>query len=641
MPLQATSGAASYDGFGGGVAAVPNYIEECFSTTLYTGNGSTQTITNGIDLAGEGGLVWIKNRTGAISHALIDTARGGSQVLSSDTTSAQANYSPQGISAFDSSGFTVNGAATTINSSSYTYASWTFRKQPKFFDIQTATVGASNTLTFSHSLGSTPGFIMVKSTANAGGWVCYHTSLGNDKILQLQSTSAAVTITGAWSVSSTSVTLTGAIGTGEAVVAYLFAHNAGGFGLTGTDNVISCGSFTTDGSGNASINLGFEAQFVIGKNIAGGNWSMSDNMRGMPQTASSEARLMPNSADAEGTAATNFRASSTGFDYASGSLNATFVYIAIRRGPMKVPTSGTSVFSPIAVNNATGTANTTGFPIDLQIPNYRSGPDDLWLDRLRGISSTSTESGRYLSSQSTAAEGSASFTRNWDNTGFQTAVTYASINMAYWNFRRAPSFFDEVCYTGNSTSGATQTHNLGVVPELMIVKGRSVNANWFVYSQTLGATKYLILNDTGGSGTLSSVWNDTAPTSTTFTLGNAGAVNASGGTYVAYLFATCPGVSKVTSFTGNGSTQTINCGFTSGARFVLIKATSTTGNWLTFDTARGMTTSTDPWLALNSTAAESATTGACTTTSVGFTVDESKLTGVNTNGVSYIVLAVA
>jgi len=59
MPLQATSGAASYDAFGGGVAAPKNYIEDVFSTWLYTGNNSTQTITNGIDLAGEGGLVWI------------------------------------------------------------------------------------------------------------------------------------------------------------------------------------------------------------------------------------------------------------------------------------------------------------------------------------------------------------------------------------------------------------------------------------------------------------------------------------------------------------------------------------------------------------------------------------------------------
>jgi hypothetical protein len=205
-------------------------------------------------------------------------------------------------------------------------------------------------------------------------------------------------------------------------------------------------------------------------------------------------------------------------------------------------------------------------------------------------------------------------------------------------FRRAPSFFDEVCYTGNSTSGATQTHNLGVAPELMIVKGRSVNANWFAYTQTLGATKYLILNDTGGAGTLSSVWNDTAPTSTTFTLGNAGAVNSSGGTYVAYLFATCAGVSKVGSYTGTGSFRTIDCVFTSGARFVLIKRSDGVGDWVVFDSARGIGFGADPFLALNNTDAETVWADVVSANSTGFNLTTA---GFNVSGQTFIFLAIA
>ena len=646
MPLQQTTGNVTTDAYGGGVAAVPQYIEDVFSTYLYTGNGSTQTITNGIDLAGKGGLTWLKRRDAVRNHGLFDTVRGATKLLYSDLTNAEYTdaYS---LTSFNSNGFSL-GLDGGGNANGGTYASWTFRKQPKFFDIQTATVGASNTLTFSHSLGSTPGFIMVKSTANAGGWVCYHTSLGNDKILQLQSTSAAVTITGAWSVSSTSVTLTGAIGTGEAVVAYLFAHNAGGFGLTGTENVISCGSVTLNSSGAGTVNLGYEPQWILMKTSSSANdWIIFDTMRGFSVTGGSGYNtLNPNLSAAEFSgSSTYFQLTNTGFSINmnfAGWQNENLIYIAIRRGPMKVPTSGTSVFSPIAVNNATGTANTTGFPIDLQIPNYRSGPDDLWLDRLRGISSTSTESGRYLSSQSTAAEGSASFTRNWDNTGFQTAVTYASINMAYWNFRRAPSFFDEVCYTGTGTAGQTFNHNLGVAPELMITKKRSGTplTNWTTYSATLGATKYLLLDSTNGAGTATTIWNNTAPTSSVFSVGS-GAPNNSGSTYVAYLFATCAGVSKVGSYTGNGSTQTINCGFTGGARFVLIKRTDSTGDWYVYDTARGMTTLTDPYLLLNSTAAESATLGSVTTVSTGFAVNASILAAINTNGASYIFLAIS
>ena len=67
MPLQATSGAASYDAFGGGVPVVPNYIEEVFSTYLYDGTGVSKTITNGIDVSTKGGLVWIKQEMLVVS----------------------------------------------------------------------------------------------------------------------------------------------------------------------------------------------------------------------------------------------------------------------------------------------------------------------------------------------------------------------------------------------------------------------------------------------------------------------------------------------------------------------------------------------------------------------------------------------
>jgi hypothetical protein len=100
-------------------------------------------------------------------------------------------------------------------------------------------------------------------------------------------------------------------------------------------------------------------------------------------------------------------------------------------------------------------------------------------------------------------------------------------------------------------------------------------------------------------------------------------------------------VSKVGSYTGTGALQTINCAFTTGARFVLIKRTDSTGDWYVYDTARGMTTLTDPYLRLNSTAAEAVTLGSVTTTTGGFTLDASVLAAINTNAASYIFLAIA
>jgi hypothetical protein len=179
----------------------------------------------------------------------------------------------------------------------------------------------------------------------------------------------------------------------------------------------------------------------------------------------------------------------------------------------------------------------------------------------------------------------------------------------------------------------------------MIVKNRTNNngnQNWQVYVSALGNTSRLQLNTTDSVFTGTSIWNSTSPTASVFSLGTSALVNGSGDTYVAYLFATCAGVSKVGSYTGNGTTQTIDCGFgAGGARFVLIKRTDSTGDWYVYDTARGMTVLTDPYLLMNSTAAESATLGSVTTVSTGFAVNSTILAAINVSAGSYIFLAIA
>ena len=118
-------------------------------------------------------------------------------------------------------------------------------------------------------------------------------------------------------------------------------------------------------------------------------------------------------------------------------------------------------------------------------------------------------------------------------------------------------------------------------------------------------------------------------------------VNSSAATYVAYLFATCAGVSKVFSYTGNGSTQTINCGFTAGSRFVLIKRTDASGDWYVWDSARGIVSGNDPHLSLNTTASEVTTNDTIDTDSTGFVVNQVSATNVNVSSATYIGLAIA
>jgi len=180
-----------------------------------------------------------------------------------------------------------------------------------------------------------------------------------------------------------------------------------------------------------------------------------------------------------------------------------------------------------------------------------------------------------------------------------------------------------------------------VVPELMIVKVRDTAYKWIVYSSSLGNTQFVVLNETTAATTSSITWNDTTPTSSVFTLGTSAFVNGSGNTYIAYLFASCPGVSKCFSFTGTGTTKQIDCGFTNGARFVLIKRTDSTGDWYVWDSARGIISGNDPYLLLNSTAAEVTNTDYIDPYSAGFEISSTAPAAINANGGSYIGLAIA
>lgn len=151
----------------------------------------------------------------------------------------------------------------------------------------------------------------------------------------------------------------------------------------------------------------------------------------------------------------------------------------------------------------------------------------------------------------------------------------------------------------------------------------------------------MYLNDTGVEQNTVSVWTTTAPTSAVFSIGASGDSNASAATYVAYLFATCAGVSKVGTYTGNGSSQTIACGFTAGSRFVLIKRTDSTGDWYVWDSARGIIAGNDPHLSLNTTAAEVTTDDSVDTDNSGFIVNQLSATDVNVSSAVYIFLAIA
>jgi len=551
------------------------YVEDVFSTYLYDGNGSTQTIINGIDLDGEGGLVWHKRRTGTgENHYLYDTERGVAKDLQSNQTNAEGATGTGGLTSFNSNGYTYGTAQETGQD----YASWTFRKAEKFFDVVTYT-GNGTTQEISHNLGSTPACIIVKNTQSSTFWAVYHGSIPAF-VGFLNATNAFDTSnTQNFGDNTSPVAPTDSVFTvgqqslvnsdGETYVAYLFASDAGGFGDDGSENIIKCGSYTGNGSTDGpEIDLGFEPQFVMVKAASRtGHWFLLDVMRGIITGPSSNSPgsnqyLLANSSGAEGTT-TSINVNSTGFqprtaDDAVNENAATYIYIAIRR-PMKTPESGTEVF---AINDnvlSDAVKTTSGITTDVfwerpsyfwERPSYNSGAAGVSFNVSQRLTRT------VLQTQSTAAEGGpygAGYLEFDYMDGFLSGLA-GSINPGlFYSFKRATGFFDVVAYTGTGVSGLTVNHNLGVVPELMIAKRRNDTQNWVVYSEESGAGKYQVLNTTAGASTLSTVWAGVEPTASVFSVGNSTTVNFNGDNYIAYLFATVSGVSKVGSYTGTAA----------------------------------------------------------------------------------------
>ena len=636
------------------------FVENLFSTFTYTGTGSSQTITNDIDLDGSGGLIWTKRRDSTSGNGpwLNDTERGITKYITSAANSAETDNSGS-ISAVTSSGYTM-GTFSGWNASGGDYVSWTFRKQPKFFDIVTATADSSGSILINHNLGTTPGFVMVKRTSSTGNWFCYHRSLSSplDQYLQLNTTGAVASFSGAFSnVTSTTFQSNLGFSTGSEIVFYLFAHNNsdGGFGENGDQDVIKCGVY--DGNdGTQDINVGFEPQWLMIKNISNSsNWVILDMMRNFIVDSSADSTtLRLNTTDNESSSSAGRigpRPNGFGFISEAGNdFNVTsykYIYVAIRRGPMKAPTAGTDVFATFKQTDGDGSGNTVvsattpPFPFDLLVHKW-TGSSREWdvADRLRGRT-------KFLKTDENGAEATeAGFLSGFDRmvgykTGSNGTPFYTSVDSVAYFFKRAPKFFDVVAYSGDGTSSRNIKHNLTVAPELIFLKNRTSGgggAGWIAGVASLGNDEGALHSD----GQFNAYNLITTYSTTTFTAANADEqINKSGETYVAYLFATLAGISKVGTYSGTGSDVNVDCGFTSGARFVLVKRTNSSGDWFVWDSTRGIVAGNDPYVLFNTTAAEVTNTDYIDPLSSGFTITSNAGSDLNTSGGTYLFLAIA
>ena len=637
-------------------ASPSKFIENLFSCFKYTGDNNAITITNGIDLLNEGGLVWIKKRDASENHAFVDTVRGGGNVLRSDGNNANQDKTGD-WSSFNSNGFSLGGGEG-LWSGANTYISWTFRKQPKFFDIVTYT-GTGSARTVSHNLGSVPGMIIVKKTNDSADWYIHHRSFSSQQKIQFDNGTATTDVQGFTSTPTSSVFSLGTRGSvndsGASYVAYLFAHNDGdgGFGSTGDQDIIKCGSYTGNGSSSNTITLGFEPQWIMIKNAtASADWILFDIVRGI-HTGADDKYVFPNTSAAEGNfegievTADGFRITSN--NATTNTSSETYIYMAIRRGPMITPTAGTQVFfADLITANQTGRSETgIGFSPDVivnlvrsranhgqQICNRVTGPLKQLFTNYNSAEQTSNGQALQSFDMDGYTLGADTAGNGWNAYSGDTSVKHC--------FKRAPGFLDVVAYSGDGTSSRNIKHNLTVAPELILLKNRTSSgggAGWKVGVASLG-------NDEGAlhNGNAFAAYNlITTYSTTTFTAASGDEqINKSGEDYVAFLFATVAGVSKVGTYSGTGSDINVDCGFTSGARFVLAKRTDSSGDWYAWDSARGIVDGNDPYMLYGPGAAVEVTnTDYIDPLSSGFTITSNAGSDLNASGGTYLFLAIS
>jgi hypothetical protein len=251
--------------------------------------------------------------------------------------------------------------------------------------------------------------------------------------------------------------------------------------------------------------------------------------------------------------------------------------------------------------------NAAGFRPDLVWGQARSAAYGSWLyDAVRGATKQIESFG--TNAESTQSTMVTAFNSNGFNMGTDTAGNQSGVTFVAWQWQAGSSTvtntsgtisaqvrantttgFSIVTYTGTG-SNATVGHGLGVAPSMIMVKNRTTaggNGIWRVYHTSLGGTRYINLNETTAATTGSTVWNNTNPTSSVFSIGITGTVNDSANNYVAYCWAEIAGFSKFGSYTGNGSADGpfVFTGFR--PKYILIKRTdsSTGGNWSVLDSS--------------------------------------------------------
>ena len=645
-PIQGLSG------FGGGItnyqffsgASDPVFPEEVFSVNAIQGDGGTgQNIVTGFDLAGEGGLVIFKecahNAAGA-TPCWYDTVRGNGKLLKTTEAGAETTNSTNPWTP-NSTGFnTGDNFGGSENPSSERSTALTFRKCKGFFDVVQYTGSGSNQ-SISHSLGSTPGFIIVKqyshdtdSDGNGNGFNAWHRSLGNNKYINVGAyIGEAVTDTTAWNnTAPTGSAFT--VGTskktndsGRTYIAYIWGHNDASFGRDKDKPIIHCGTYAGTGSADSNgspkiSSLGFEPQFLMSRRYDGGGSSgpliACDYLNGMTRGTGSYAgtfysiggtvasqegveNLSPGIAPYDGDGAF-FQTSAPNWN----ENNQNWIYIAISKPIMEQEDYENQGYT-FTANDLFRDKIQDGSAPTFKIADPGWAPDFTYCrgyggnSQLYSVARLNGKTVRQMKQGSTSweADSDQNDFKDWryGSTGKSMATSSAapsrggyyttSRSGSYYSggmFRAFPKHFSSRMWVGTGSAQA-HDHGLGTTPE-MIAIGQIESSKPFYFwhhgfAQHGYANQYF-LNWAANEQIEDSGSGQITVTSTQYTPNTEDGSGSGSTQYWGGFWATVPGLTKVGYYTGNDATNhNIDCGFQYGTKFLILKridSTQTSGN---------------------------------------------------------------
>ena len=622
---------------------IPPIPSENFNIVLYTGNGSTQSIT-GVGFQPD--YVWIKERSQAESHRWFDSTRGATQRLFSNSTSAQSTASDS-LTSFDSDGFSL-GVSAGVNENSQSYVAWCWKanggttssntdgtitstaqvnKRGGFSILTWTGTGAQGTI--GHGLEDTPDVIISKRTDSTNNWSVYHKDLGlshtsypNWIYLNLDAAeqNSGTAANHPYYQAPSSTVIYQNTGTSENTnvnagqyISYCFAEKTG---------YSSFGSYTGNGSDNGPIvNTGFEVRWIMLKNTTGTHsWLIYDASR--PGTSVTGDLLYADTDQAENPLPPRVSFLTNGFQIVTSntSHNAsgqTYIYMAFASDPSTAPVLADSFSTSTWLGNS-GNQSLTGYgfrPNFVWIKNLDQGDAHMLFDSVRMVEN-------YINSNLTSAQASsATSLLSFDSDGFTLGgdgrTNTGTINYSGWAWKAnsiatintdgsVQAIVNANTNTGfsigrhtapSSEQNYTIGHGLSQKPDMVLFKRIDAAGGWYTWHKDLSQDDYyLYLHDNFDEAQLTQdtrVWGQQAFTSTTISARSNYTVDVNSDV-IAYCFHAVSGFSDFGVYQGNGVSvgPTITIGFQPD--FVLIKNRTNTADWVLYDSVRGGTLKVSP-----------------------------------------------